>query len=334
MMVQSFGDMSQYLLLRTRSVDLNDTLSTLTQELSTGVASDLPAQLGGDLGFVVDLERSISNMDSYQVTAQETALFATTAQTYLTRISDNMGALSSDILGTSVGTSDATTQSLAGQARNHLESTISNLNGQLSGRSLFAGIDTSSVALEGADTMMTALEAEVAGLTDPDDIVTAVENWFDDPAGFDTIMYNGSSSDMAPVRIGATTDVSIGVRADDERLKDVMKGLAVAALADEDSMGLSETEAANLMDRAGLELVNAQSSLIDLQADLGFVEQRIEEAQTLNAAALTSMSVTLNDLILADPAETATRIEEVEFQLQALYTVTARLSDLNLLNYV
>ena len=39
MMVRSYGDMAQYLFLRNRSVDLNDTLDTLTQEISTGIAS-------------------------------------------------------------------------------------------------------------------------------------------------------------------------------------------------------------------------------------------------------------------------------------------------------
>ena len=334
MMVRSYGDMAQYLFLRNRSVDLNDTLDTLTQEISTGIASNLPEKLGGDLGFVADLERSIAKMDSYQVAAQETALFASTAQTFISRINDNAQSIGTDILALTAGTNDTTTQNLADQARVYLDSTISNLNGQLSGRSLFSGTDTAAVPLESSSTMMAALQAEVSGLTDPDDIVTAVEDWFNDPTGFDVVMYNGASTDVAPVRIGSAEEVSISLRADDDRFKDAMMGFALGALAGDDTLGLTPGEAGDLLDRAGVRIVAAQTSLTEVQADLGFIEHRIEETETRNAAALTSMSVTLNDLILADTAESASRLEEVQFQLEALYTITARSSQLNLLNYM
>ncbi|MCG7623659.1 MULTISPECIES: flagellin [unclassified Epibacterium] len=335
MNVQSFGDMAQYLFLRGRSVELNKTLDTLTQEMSTGIASNLPERLGGDLGFVADLERSISKMDSYQVAAQEAALLSSTAQDYLERINDNALNLGADILSLSSTSNDTTAQELAAQSMTFLRETISNLNGQLSGRSLFAGTDTGATPLESADTMMTALVAEVGALTDVDDITQAVQDWFDDPAGFDAIMYNGSTDDMSAVRIGANEEVNFALRADDDRFKQAMKSFALGALASEDYLGhLSTVESSALVERAGTELMNAQSELTDVQSDIGFIEARISETQTRNAAALTSMGTTLNDLILADPAETASRIEEVEFQLEALYSITVRSSQLNLLNYM
>lgn len=335
MNVQSFGDMAQYLFLRRRSVELNKTLDTLTQEMSTGIASNLPERLGGDLGFVVDLERSISKMDSYKVAAQEAGLFASTAQSYLEQINDNALNLGSDILALSSTSNDTTTQEMATQSANFLTETIANLNGKLSGRSLFAGTDTSSTPLESADTMMTALIAEVGALTDVDDIVQAVENWFNDPAGFDAIMYNGSTNNMSAVRIGANEEVNFALRADDDRLKQAMQSFALGALASSDSLShLSTVESSALIKRAGTELMNAQSELTDVQSDLGFIQARIDETQTRNTAALTSMGTTLNDLILADPAETASRVEEVQFQLEALYSITVRSSQLNLLNYM
>lgn len=335
MHVQSFGDMAQYLFLRRRSVELNSTLDTLTQEMSTGIASNLPERLGGDLGFVVDLERSISKMDSYKVAAQEAGLFASTAQSYLERINESALKLGSDILALSSTSNDTTSQEMAAQAENFLTETISNLNGKFSGRSLFAGTDTSVTPLESPDTMMAALVAEVGALTDVDDIFQAVEDWFNDPAGFDAIMYNGSTSSMSAVRIGANEEVNFALRADDERLKQAMQSFALGALASEDYLShLSTVEASALVKRAGTELMNAQAELTDVQSDLGFVEARIEETQVRNTAALTTMGTTLNDLILADPAETASRVEEVQFQLEALYSITVRSSQLNLLNYM
>ncbi len=335
MNVTSFGDMAQYLLLRNRSVELNKTLDTLTQEMSTGIASNLPDRLGGDLGFVADLERSIARMDSYQVAAQEAALFSATAQSYVERINDNALNLGADILSLTSTANATTAQELSTQSMTFLRETISNLNGQLSGRSLFAGTDTGSTPLESADTLMAALVAEVGALTDVDDIAAAVQNWFDDPAGFDAIMYNGATSSMSAVRIGANEEVNFALRADDDRFKQAMMSFALGALASPDYLGhLSSVEAVDLIERAGTELMTAQTQLTDIQSDLGFVEARIEETRTRNTAALTTMSTTLNDLILADPAETASRIEEVQFQLEALYSITVRSSQLNLLNYM
>ncbi|KUP94775.1 flagellin N-terminal helical domain-containing protein [Tritonibacter horizontis] len=335
MNVTSFGDMAQYLFLRNRSVDLTKQLDTLTQEMSTGIASDLPTKLGGDLGFVADLERSISKLDSYQVAAQESALFASTAQGYMERINNNALDLGSDILALTSTANATTAEELAQQSVSFLKETINNLNGQLSGRSLFAGTDTSTVPLESADTMMAALVTEVGTLTDVDDIAQAVQDWFDDPSGFDAIMYNGSTNSMSSVRIGASEEVNFSLRADDEAFKQAMKSFALGGLASGDYLShLSTVEAADLVARAGEELMTTQSELTDIQSNIGFIEARIEETQTRNSAALTSLGTTLNDLILADPAETASRIEEVQFQLEALYTVTVRSSQLNLLNYM
>lgn len=334
MMVRSYGDMAQFLFLRNRSVDLNDTRDTLTKEVSTGIASNLPEKLGGDLGFVTDLERSIAKMDSYNVAAQETALFASTSQMYIGRINDNAQSLGTDILALTQAPNETTIQSLADQSRVYLNSAISNLNGQMSGRSLFSGTDTAAVPLESANTLMSALQAEVSGLTDPNDIVTAVEDWFSDPAGFDTVMYNGSNSNVAPVRIGSAEEVSIALRADDDRFKDALMGFALGAMAGDGTLGLPTDEAGDLLKQAGVRIVSAQTSLTEVQADLGFIEHRIEETQTRNAAALTSMTVTLNDLTLANMEESSTRLKEVEFQLEALYKITVRSSELNLLNYM
>lgn len=334
MIMTSYGDMAQYRFLRTRSVDLNEQLDALTEEMSTGIASNMVERLGGELGFATALERNISKMESYTIASQETALFAATAQSYIERINDNAGNLGTDILALSSSSNSNTAQTLASQSMSYLREAISNLNGQLSGRSLFAGVDTTAVPLESADLMMSSLVTAVGALTDANDIATAVRTWFADPAGFDAVMYQGSTANMSPVRIGPEEQVNISLRADDDRFKQAMLSFAMGALASTDYLSLDTVQASALVELAGTELVNAQADLIDMQADLGFIEQRIEETQARNNATVTSFSITLNELIQADPAETASRVEEVQYQLEALYTITVRSQQLNLLNYL
>ena len=55
MPLQSIGDMAQSFALRRQSVELNRQMDRLTQELSSGVASDIPRHLSGNLLQLADV---------------------------------------------------------------------------------------------------------------------------------------------------------------------------------------------------------------------------------------------------------------------------------------
>ena len=80
--------------------------------------------------------------------------------------------------------------------------------------------------------------------------------------------------------------------------------------------------------------MTSQDRLSALRADVGFAEARIEEAQTRNSAARVGLETARNQLLVADPYETAIRLEEAQFQLESLYSVTARTARLSLLNFL
>ncbi len=78
----------------------------------------------------------------------------------------------------------------------------------------------------------------------------------------------------------------------------------------------------------------AQDDVIALRADVGFVESRIEKVAARNAAEVTGLEFAKVALLEIDPYEAATRLEEAQFQLQSLYTVTVRMSQLSLVNFL
>ena len=51
-------------------------------------------------------------------------------------------------------------------------------------------------------------------------------------------------------------------------------------------------------------------------------------------AQLTSLGIIRNDMTVADPFETAVRLQEVQLQLETQFTITSRLSGLSLVNYI
>lgn len=334
MTLTSIGDLAQNTYLFTRGAQLKQNVQNLQQELSTGKTHDVTNRLGGNFNYLSDIERSITRLESFKTITSETALFADSTQGYLSKITDISSAYGEDLMTVGTFITEDSADQLSHQARDYLEQTIASLNGQLGGRSLFAGTDTDATPLADVDTMMTALSAEVAGLTDAGDIVQAVHDWFDDPAGFDTVIYQGSTTSMGAVRIGPDEEVNIALRADDDAFKQAMAGFAIGALASEPGLSYTVDQKKDLLTSASGEMMTTRGQLVSVQAALGFTEERIADTVARNAASLTSLQLAKNELIQADPYETVTRLEEAEFQLESIYTVTARSSKLSLLNYM
>jgi flagellar hook-associated protein 3 FlgL len=168
----------------------------------------------------------------------------------------------------------------------------------------------------------------------PEDIITAADAWFADPAGFDALVYSGSNTSLAPFVLSETERVSLDVRANDPALKEVLKNTAIAALADDPALGLSVPQKSALFGMVGLALQSSQDPITDLRSTVGLVEARIETIAARNQAERTTTEFARNALLEADPFETATRLESVQFQLQSIYSVTVRNSQLSLVNFL
>jgi flagellar hook-associated protein 3 FlgL len=113
-----------------------------------------------------------------------------------------------------------------------------------------------------------------------------------------------------------------------------MREAALAALATDPSRGLDDQTQRELIEASGQGLQSIEVELTGLRADLGFAEARIEESMARNASSRTSLEYARASLLEADPFETATRLDEVQFQLESLYAVTVRTSGLNLVNFL
>ena len=110
--------------------------------------------------------------------------------------------------------------------------------------------------------------------------------------------------------------------------------MAGAALLD---LGLFDgvpAERAKLALASGEAAIAARDGLTSLRARIGLAEERIDHASTRIAAERTALEIARNDIVGADPYETATKLQEVERQLQTLYTMTGRMSELSLTNYL
>ena len=223
---------------------------------------------------------------------------------------------------------------LAAAAESALGSIVSGLNTSVAGRALFSGTATDRVPLEGVDPLLDALRTVIAAETTPDDMMIAAQAWFDDPAGYSATVYQGSDSALAPFALSDNDSVALDVRANDPAVRDMLFTASIAALADDPALGLTQEDQISLLSKAGIAMISANNNLISLQSRVGFAEAGIDRISTRNAAEQTSLEFAKGDLLGADPFETATRLEDVQFQLQSLYSVTVRMSQLSLVNFL
>lgn len=330
----SLGDLSQSFMLQRRSVLLRENLSSLTYELSSGKVSDVREVLAGNHNYLTGLERKLEVLEGYSVANTEAAYLTGAMQTSLDRVQQLSSDLGLDLLLASGGPIGVVSGNPSGNARVQLEGMISSINDDIAGRSLFGGTATDRPPLATSDEIIAELQVVLAGQTTPEDIVAAAEVWFADPAGFDAVMYSGSNTALAPFVLSETETVGIDVRANDDALKSIIMNTALSAMADDPIFNLTVPQQSELFGLTGLALQSGQDQLTSLRSKIGFTEARIETIAVRNQAEATSTEFARNALLEADPFETATQLENVQFRLQSLYSVTVRSSQLSLVNFL
>jgi flagellar hook-associated protein 3 FlgL len=138
-----------------------------------------------------------------------------------------------------------------------------------------------------------------------------------------------------PVELADGEFLQYAQRGDVAELRLMIRGLAMANAVVEGAGRVADADARfAALDIAGKHMIKATDDITDMQAELGLAETRIEEAQVRTEAQRSTLELARAELIGRDQYETATRITQLETQLQALYALTARTSQLSLLNFM
>ena len=335
MSATSIGDMAQHFMTLRQTTQIKSRMNQLAQELSTGRVANLAAHLDGITSQVAALDRDLSALGSFAQVSARVAQTLEMQQLALEQVDRHRQALTEQLLPITTNSSVQTRQDAARAGADAFAVTVNLLNETQSGRSLFAGRATDTPALAGADAMLTDLAAAIGPLTDPADILVVIDTWFDDPAGgFATMGYTGDTGADRTAKVSANDSLSLSARADDPALRAVLKGHAIAAMVDRIGGGWTERTQENLLVEAGNRLLSAGEPLVGLRAGIGAEQGRLAELETERNARSTAFSIARVGLTEADPFETASRLQDVQTQLELHYTMTARLNRLSLVNYL
>jgi flagellar hook-associated protein 3 FlgL len=335
MALTSIGDLATAFVSRQQNLQIRLQLNTLTRELSSGVAADMPAHLGGDGTRLSGIDRQLSLTSGYADATSALGQRLATMQTVLGTVEERRLILSEQLMRITPASSLAQMQSAGDASGQTFADIVGSLNMRFGGKSLFAGSATDQPALADAQTMLADLRLALAGAVTATDVTTIVDDWFDHPAGgFATAGYLGDTGPALQRSIDSRLNVTISARADQQVIRDLLKASAIGALATDPALALPVSTASTLIHDATVRLLSVAEPLTDLRADLGFSEERVAAASTRHAAQLSAFGIMRNDMTQVDPYATASALQEVQAQLETHYTLTARLSNLSLVGYL
>ncbi|WP_306115824.1 MULTISPECIES: flagellin [unclassified Roseovarius] len=335
MNLQSIGDLAQTFKLRQQNVFLKQQMARLTDELASGRTANLTQQLAGSFGHIADIEHDLVVLQSYQASAKDAATSTAAMQAALDTVQSLAGDLGQTASIAGVTTGPAIVDSVAVQGRGTLETVISAFNTGVGGRALFSGTEIETAPLASADTLLNEVRLALAGALTASDVIADLDTFFDTPGGgFETLIYQGGTAFLSPYQLGEGESVKLELRADDTAVRNVLKNTVMAALADDATLPLNSGDRVELAKQSGIRLLTSQDELVGIRSSLGFAESRIEQAAARISSETSSLEMARTNLLSIDKFQTATELEQVQIQLETLYTITARASRFSLVNFL
>lgn len=330
---------------------LQTELKDATSELSSGRLSDVGLQLGRLTGEAVQYhsqESSIQKMlDSNKLVTSRLELMDDTltglrdsAQT----VSASLTTLLSDI------NNPVAVNAVRDTARSALESMIGSLNLNVTGQFIFAGAQTDMTPMQDASVAVGDRFRELLA-DNPAMTASDLKNYlsgtgfagqkFDDAFKDDAVPPTGmpswsdwSNGSDTPIvsRISKNETIESSLTTHDQAFRDITAAYALLASVDVGSLSsdMRKEVATAAIDR----LSSGVAKLTSLQASIGNRINRVELADTALTTQKDLVTAAIDRLEGVDPSEVGLRIAALETQLQASFTVTGRLKNLSLLNYL
>lgn len=308
-------------------------LDTASYEAATGRASDLSDHMKGDTGAIHRLEKLMADADRRVASTTLLQQEAANVQATLTSIGDVALDIGSQLEGAIGLDDDETIGVLTIEADAQLDAIWGRLNTSFNGSYQFSGAATDTQPLGDLQTFKNDIRGIVAttGAAGADAVEAALDTYFDDPAGvFQTTIYQGSTSDAPDRQVSETRRLGVDAKAIDEGVRDTLRGLALLISAD----ATDNQHAEDLRSAAAERLNTAGMKVIEKQSIVGATEEDAARLLIENGTEKTTYELMLTDKIAVDQYDAATRMSQLETQLQAVYLMTARISSLSLTNYL
>jgi flagellar hook-associated protein 3 FlgL len=327
-------------------------LSDATTEMTTGRHADVGIALGSQSATSVSLTRTIEHLKTMQDTNALAQQRLTVSQEALELLSANGQTMLETMitLGNSGETNNISIAKRDLVAA--LDSFASIANTSSAGEFVFAGINTDVRPItayadgSAAQTDFQALFTSTFGFpsTDPqtanitsaqmESFLADVEAMFMDTAagGYWATNWSDASDTNVTSRIGKSEIIETSTNSNTEGFRRYAMVAVVGVELLELSLGTDTRQAMSswMITQAGSAIGQIDSE----RAQLGVSEQRVTRSSKGLEDQRDVLSLYLTSLESVDLNEAAVRVNTLETQLQAAYTLTGRLQNMSLLNYL
>ncbi len=306
-------------------VRLRDRIDTTSEEAVTGRYKDMTAHLSGRIGSAMLGQKAIDDVanERTQLTLKETRLDI--IQQSLTAIDDNIGQLGVR-MKSALGSEDFTArESVVRDAKAALSSTFSVLNTRHGERYLFSGDATNTKPVGDVGVLLDDVRSMAASATDAADFATQMDAYFNTPgSGWQANVYAGTETASDPASLTGT----------DPAITQTLWGLAVLSLSGSDESLALFNGNSDALTGATDTLADGQAALTNARAERGILQAQIETSKSALDLEETVLTHSFNQMTARDQYEAASELKRLETGLEASYTLTARLANLSLLNFM
>jgi flagellar hook-associated protein 3 FlgL len=334
MKVTGSSDLGRLTALKRSTAETRAALANAGTEMTTGLNTSRYDATSGNITRIFAIERALDRNEVFGDTIALTEVRVDTAQNalglMLTPLQDLSASLPSAV---SMGDTQASLVH-ARSARNALTDTISALNTQSGGLSLFAGTATDGPAVAPAATILADLDALAAAAATPADAIASINAYFAPGGAFLGTRYLGSATDLAPVDVGEGRRIDYALRADAGEFVDALRSEALAAVVAGGAFAGDIDAQMEMLSAAGTAMLTSKEGILDLRSAVGVTQQALEDAKAARTAEKDTLDLARNAIMTVDPTEAASVYQALETQLQTIFTVTARLSDLSYVKYM
>jgi flagellar hook-associated protein 3 FlgL len=335
--------------MRQSILNMQAQLADAQKEVATGRLADVGLSLGGQTGQTVSLRneqsrlQTITNTNSIvstnlSATSQALTDLQTTAQGVLNTLVSNSG-------------SNPSAQAIQSQGASALQSLIAGLNTTSGNQYIFAGVNTDvrpiasyggsppSASKQAVDNAfqaafgMSQSDPAVASIS-PSDMQAFLDNQF--AALFQgpdwSSNWSSASDSTVKSRISPSELADTSVSANQPAMQKL--AMAYTMLSDLGLANMSASTQQVVVQTASKAVSAANGDLTDLQAGVGVTQQRVSSANNRMSVQMNILATQDGNLEQVDPYTSATKVNDLQTQIETAYSLTAQLHQLSLLNYL
>jgi flagellar hook-associated protein 3 FlgL len=330
---------------------LQQRLSTVGQEVATGMKADVSGELRGRTSILLAFRDAHARTERYLESGATLTMRLDTMQLAMSAIRDTGEPLALETLA-AVGREDVISlRNIQTSAAAALDGVLRQLNVAIAGRYLFGGTAVDQPPMvDGPDpagviaAVIGDAAAAAGGQIDVGDVpglLAELDAVFDDShtdatRRYATAFYQGSPA-AEPDLVGQLDEdgrIAYGLKASELAFRDIVQGLHMLAGVRYGDPAITEAAYRDYATAAAERLQQGLGRLVDLAARTGQNQALVAANQERLDVAKDLYNRQVVELEGRDPYEAATILTTLEQQLEASYLITARMNELSLTSYL